>query len=110
MKQYDLAFQEEVVMFHNPKGGRPMAIGQTTFLQEGDAEVSEIREESQIRYHLGYCTCSRAIKVGHKKALVLASMLEKKGIKPIRVKRSLRLRLLRTLLPHVPVDIYRNTA
>lgn len=44
--------------------------------------MSMIVEESEIRYHVGYCLCGRRIVVGNNRAQELVNMLVKKGMAP----------------------------
>lgn len=88
----------EMLMNHNPKGGRPMRTGAFAMKRGSDVDISEIREDSQIRYHLGYCQCSRAIKVGHLRAEMLVAALEKRGIEPPKRRFTLRERIAKRLL------------
>lgn len=66
------------MLVENPKGGRPMMLGRV-LVNEG-IDVSMIREETAIRYFLGYCVCGEKIGVGHRRAQEVMAMLEKKGI------------------------------
>jgi hypothetical protein len=80
---------DEVLLMHNPKGGRPQRIGTIAPSKQLDptsVDISEIREASTIRYHLGYCSCSRRIVVGYERARVFVTLLEKHGIQPVRVR------------------------
>ena len=91
---------DEVLMLHNPKGGRPQRVGKMVFLgmepTGGFQEVSDLKEETEIRYNLGYCVCSRKIVIGRKRAMILAERFRQNRIEPRRV--PVRVRLARMLI------------
>lgn len=70
---------DEVLMYQNPKGGRPQMIGKMllTGLEKAISEANDLKEETQIRYHLGYCTCSKKIVIGEKRARLFMEALNR---------------------------------
>jgi len=96
---------DELLLLHNPKGGRPMQIGRRIFgKRETDVEISCVREESRTVYHLGNCQCGRSIVVGHKRAEILLDCLERGGVHPKKHPVSFRLFLAKLILPNEAVD------
>lgn len=70
----------QVLLFNNPKGGRPKELGSTVFLDlkphNSTIDISKVEEDTRRRFHLGYCACSTAITVGEKRMLLFL----KKGL------------------------------
>lgn len=98
---------DELLMSHNPTGGRPKRIGSVIFAdddRQSTYEVDQIKEETSIRYMLGYCVCGRKIIAGEKRAAVLAAAFEKRNIKAKIPMVPLRLRIARRLVSGVAVD------
>lgn len=100
---------DEVLMSQNPKGGRPQKIGSRVYLSleraTGFSEADSLKEETQIRYCLGYCACSRKIVMGEKRARLLLEALKREGIVHEERKIPVRLRIARLLLsgqPYIP--------
>jgi len=78
-KNYDEEL--EMLMLHNPRGGKPQKIGATVYLglqpPNSTIDISEIKEDTSRRFHLGYCPCGRKITAGEKRALILIKTLAK---------------------------------
>lgn len=75
----------EVLMLQNPKGGKPRKIGSTLILNmnphEKVVDISEVREDTSMRFHLGYCPCGSKIAAGEKRALlIIKTLCDKLGI------------------------------
>lgn len=87
---------DELLMERNPKGGRPMHVGTLFYKDQMCVDVSAIKEETQIRYHLGYCTCGRRIVIGPNRVDIIVERLARKGMAPKRA--PLRERVGRFLL------------
>lgn len=83
MKNYE--DELEVLMLHNPLGGKPKKIGSTVILGLEKAtmaiDMSEIKEDGSIRFHCGYCHCGRKSTIGEKRALILIkTLMERLGL------------------------------
>ncbi len=71
----------EVMMLHNPRGGKPKKVGAmlnsyTPFqMKTNTVEISSLKEDNSIRFHLGYCRCGLNIIAGEKRALVMIKEL-----------------------------------
>src|SRR4051812_39332155 len=92
----------EILMLHNPRGGKPQKIGATlwTPLQPKGSvvEISELKEDTTMRFHLGYCSCGNKIVTGEKRALILIKTLKQKlGIDSDEV---LEVKILKHVLAH----------
>lgn len=57
--------------------GRPMELGNTAWKKNDQTEISNFKEESSIRFHLGYCMCGRQIVAGYNRMNLLMDRLEK---------------------------------
>lgn len=98
---------DELLQSRNPNGGRPMRIGQTVFLsleRDGVVDVSQVKEEIEQRFHLGYCVCGKKIVIGRKRAEIVSSMFHKYGIKPVQRQIPIRLRLARYIARNLSTD------
>jgi hypothetical protein len=92
---------DEMLLAHNPNGGRPQTIGSILWPSEdrdGVTEVSVIKEDSALRYMLGYCLCGRKVVIGQKRAGVLAEVFRRRSVKPYMPSVPWRLKLARLLL------------
>ena len=89
---------DELIMESNPKGGRPMGLGTLIFRSHDTVDLSAIREDMEVRYHLGYCACGRRIVVGQNRAKALAASLCKRGLWPEPEREPFRVRLGKRLL------------
>jgi hypothetical protein len=93
---------DELLLLHNPTGGRPMATGQTVMLKPHDTDVTAVHEVSEIRFHLGYCSgCGRRVVIGYNRADHLAAALKKRGVDGTVDKIPALVRLAKFLLKHV---------
>lgn len=86
MKNYE--DELEILMLHNPRGGRPQKPGATVFTQlepkNSWQDLSEIREDTSMRMHLGYCQCGIKKTIGEKRGLLLIKILvDKLGVTSI---------------------------
>jgi len=76
---------EEIILNHNPRGGRPQRVGTTVFKgldrPESLFEVREISSSRVIRIHLGYCACGRKVVADEGTATVLLQALQRIGLK-----------------------------
>lgn len=69
----------EIMLFRNPNGGRPMAIGRWLFGNPPNShQIKTFEETSLIVYHLGYCPCGRKLTIGPKQAEFLLGSLDKR--------------------------------
>lgn len=85
---------DEMLLAHNPMGGRPQKIGQVIF-EDGNKcfEISRVEEETCKRYALGYCGCGKKVVIGERRAEVLMEVLRKNGIKQKSIPSGTSLRL-----------------
>lgn len=72
----------EMLMLKNPRGGRPQRIGATVWTRleprGSTVEISDVREDTTMKFHLGYCQCGNKIVAGEKRALILIKVLQEK--------------------------------
>lgn len=102
---------DEILLAQSPRGGRPMKVGKQTFWKrDTDMDISQVKEVTETRYHLGYCTCGKAIKAGHRRAEILVGILQRNGVKPKKERWYWRIKLAQLLVSSLSVDKIRKTA
>lgn len=77
---------EEIVINHNPRGGRPQRPGTTIHKsmepQDSLFEVKEISSSQVMRIHLGYCQCGRKVVADENRAIALLEALKGACLRP----------------------------
>lgn len=77
---------EEIVITHNPRGGRPQRLGATILKtmepQDSLFEVKEISSSQVMRIHLGYCPCGRKVVADENRAIALLEALKGAYLRP----------------------------
>lgn len=72
----------EVLMLHNPRGGRPQKIGVPVYLSleppQTVVEISSVKEDTSTRFFLGYCHCGKKLTAGEKRALIMMDRLARR--------------------------------
>lgn len=90
---------DEILMAHNPTGGRPLKIGGIVWSdKEKVLDVTRVEENVIRRFMLGYCTCGKKIVIGYKRAEYLASLFKKQGIDVQSLREPIRLKLARSIV------------
>lgn len=103
---------DEMLLFHNPKGGRPQKIGKLIWKGPDQHEINQIREESQIRFFLGYCPgCGIKNVIGQRRAEVLFKALKRQGITEPKIKMPFKQKIAELILgEELHKDIHRQPA